>query len=262
MCRCTIRARIRCIDNLTPHLPHAPPHPQTSTLSLRARPVARLLTAALAGAAVLPALGYLLVGATPAALLFALGGYLVAAALAVALMRRAYPYQELGLCNLVTLARLVLTCALLAPLSARGAAWTIVAVATLALLLDGVDGWLARRQQRESAFGARFDMEVDALLGLILALNAWVAECAGPVVMLLGLPRYIFAAAAWHLPWIARPLPESFGRKLVCVVQIAALIALQIPALGSPLAAVTLAVALAALAWSFGRDLLWLWRAR
>ena len=39
----------------------------------------------------------------------------------------------------------------------------------LLLALDGLDGWAARRQGLVSAFGARFDMEVDALLILALA---------------------------------------------------------------------------------------------
>ena len=39
--------------------------------------------------------------------------------------------------------------------------------------LDGVDGWLARRSGIASAFGARFDMEIDALLILVLAVLAW-----------------------------------------------------------------------------------------
>lgn len=257
-----INAKIRRIIDLNANVSHAPSRPETGTLPLRSPPVAQLLAASVAGAAVLTAVGYLLVGATPAAFVLALGGYLGATALSIALLRRGYPYADLGLCNLTTLTRLALACALLAPLVAPAVAWTMVTVAILAFALDGVDGWLARSQGRESAFGARFDMEVDAWLGLVLALNAWAAGTVGAVVILLGLPRYVFAAASWYLPWIARPLPDRFGRKLVCVVQITALIVLQVPALSSPVAIVVVTAALAALTWSFGRDLLWLWRTR
>jgi phosphatidylglycerophosphate synthase len=38
------------------------------------------------------------------------------------------------------------------------------------LALDGLDGWLARRFGLASAYGARFDMEVDGFLILVLAL--------------------------------------------------------------------------------------------
>lgn len=187
-------------------------------------------------------------------------GYLLAVVLIATLMQRGYPFAVLGLGNLVTLLRLVLTSAFLAPLVAPGVVPAMVIVALLALLLDGVDGWLARRQGRESDFGARFDMEVDAALGLVLALNVWTAGTLGPEVLLLGLPRYLFALAAWQLPWIGGTLPERFSRKVVCVVQIVALIALQIPALAGAPAVAIFAAALAALAWSFGRDLLWLRR--
>jgi phosphatidylglycerophosphate synthase len=177
-------------------------------------------------------------------------------------MRQHYPYADLGLCNLVTLGRLLLTSALLAPLTAPGAVWGIVAVASIALTLDGIDGWLARREARESAFGARFDMEVDTALGMILALNAWAAGIAGPLVLLLGLPRYLFALAAWLWPWLDRPLPDRYGRKVVCVAQIAALIALQLPALSGAAGMAIVTVTLVALGWSFGRDVLWLYRNR
>jgi phosphatidylglycerophosphate synthase len=211
---------------------------------------------------ILPAVAWLLVGVEPAALSLALAGYLGGAVTAAAFMRRHYPHAEVGVCNLVTLGRLLLTSALLAPLAAPGAVWGIVAVASLALTLDGVDGWLARREARESTFGARFDMEVDAALGMVLALNAWVAGIGGPAVLLLGLPRYLFAAAAWPWPWLHRPLPDRFGRKVVCVTQIVALIVLQLPALSGIPAAAIITVALLALGWSFGRDVLWLYRNR
>ncbi|THF72629.1 MAG: hypothetical protein E8G75_10490 [Sulfitobacter sp. SK025] len=59
---------------------------------------------------------------------------------------------------------------------------------------------------------------------------------------------------------MAAPLPDRFGRKVVCVIQIAALIALQAPVVSGGIAlSVTLGAALA-LIWSFGRDILWLWR--
>ena len=62
-------------------------------------------------------------------------------------------------------------------------------------LLDGVDGWLARRHRIASAFGARFDMEIDALLILALSVLAWRHEKAGAWVVASGLLRYAFVAA-------------------------------------------------------------------
>ena len=45
------------------------------------------------------------------------------------------------------------------------------------VLLDGVDGRLARKYGASSRFGARFDMEVDAVLICVLALLAWRNHC-------------------------------------------------------------------------------------
>jgi len=190
----------------------------------------------------------------------ALALYLCAAMAAGFLMLQTYPHARLGLCNLMTLLRLVITAAMVVPLlGGGGVQWEIFALAAVALCLDGVDGWLARRQDLASKFGARFDMEVDAALGLLLALNAYATSTAGPVVLLLGLPRYFFAVAGQILPWFAQPLPDRFGRKVVCVIQIAVLIGIQMPIMPPTLATVAIIAAALALCWSFGRDVIWLW---
>jgi len=179
-----------------------------------------------------------------------------------------YPHSRFGACNAVTLLRAGLGASLLTPLLTGDPAagpwsdWVVVGVAVIALSLDGVDGWLARRSGLASSYGARFDMEVDAALALILALHALADGLVGPVVLLLGLMRYAFVAASYPLPWLSAPLPESFGRKLVCVIQIAALIALQLPFLTVPVAQWIAFGAVLALLWSFGRDTIWLWSHR
>jgi phosphatidylglycerophosphate synthase len=242
--------------------PNAGPMPIGGPRHWTRRAGLRLALALAAFAPVVVAVALALVGASPLALALSLGGYLVGAGLSLGLMRRGFPHDSLGMCNLVTLTRLALACALLAPLAGGAAPWAVFAVAALALALDGVDGWLARREGRVSAFGARFDMEVDSALALILALNAWAAGTTGAVVLLIGLPRYVFAAAAWAFPWLDRPVPERFSRKAVCVLQLGTLIALQLPPVAAGLADPVVAVVALALFWSFGRDVLWLWRTR
>ncbi len=207
------------------------------------------------------AAGPLLAG--PGAMAATLGLYLASALLAAWGLMRGYPHATLGLANVTTLLRLVLTASLAAPVLIGGTpGWAVFALATLALSLDGVDGWLARRQRLTSRFGALFDMEVDAALGLILALNAWAAGSVGPAVLILGLPRYLFLLAGRALPWMQADLPDRMSRKAVCVAQITALISLQLPLLPDMWASVILFVAAVALVWSFARDILWLWRAR
>jgi len=174
-----------------------------------------------------------------------------------------YPHRALGLCNVVTLCRLMLVCGLIAALVSPGAgSWTILVLATITLSLDGVDGWLARRGGHVSDFGARFDMEVDGVLALVLALLAYAGGHAGIIVVLLGLPLYLFRAAQYAMPWLTGDLPERFSRKLVCVVQIAVLILVLVPVVDRWLADVVAALTVAALVWSFALDIRLLWRAR
>jgi phosphatidylglycerophosphate synthase len=178
-----------------------------------------------------------------------------------------YPHARLGACNRVTLVRGAIVACLAgataaAALGAPPVGWLPAAMALVALVLDGVDGALARASGLESAFGARFDMETDAALALVLALLAWLGGAAGAWVLALGGLRLVFVAAAALLPWLAAPLPPRAGRKTVCVIQIAALVVLVAPWPGTPVATVTGLAALAALVWSFARDVHWLARVR
>ena len=202
-------------------------------------------------------------GAAPAAIAIATALYLMAATGTGWLIHLTYPHNRLGAANYVTLARLVLVSALLAWLiSGGGPSWAIVAISTLALALDGVDGWFARRQNLVSDFGARFDIEVDSVFALSLAINAAWNPQIGVAVILLGLPRYAFVIAGLALPWMRRDLPERFSRKCVSVVQLAFLIALQVPGLPVTAAMALIALAAIALVWSFAIDIVWLHRLR
>src|SRR5262249_1936144 len=64
--------------------------------------------------------------------------------------------------------------------------WVVPAGALLALALDGIDGWLARQWRVASAFGARFDIETDALVVLGLSLAVFASNRAGPWVLAAG----------------------------------------------------------------------------
>lgn len=190
------------------------------------------------------------------------GLYLAGSALVVRLMRRFYPHDRIGGCNAVTILRGALVAALLPPLLLPGGAAgiAVASVGAAALALDGVDGWLARRSGLVSDFGARFDMEVDAALALILSLHVLTGTEVGAEVLLLGLTRYVFVFAGAVWPALTAPLPQRFRRKLICVLQLAALVVLQLPGLPADVAIWLARAAGVALLWSFAVDIFWLWR--
>lgn len=202
------------------------------------------------------------VGANPQALGFALLSYLVGALLALGLMRRGYPHALLGKGNTVTLLRMAVVAAMLAPVLGDKMPWLLVFLAVGLLVLDGVDGRLARNEGRVSEFGARLDMEIDSILSVVLALNAWAAGLVGPWVLLLALPRYLFIAAAWFLPWLNGQLETSLARRVICVVQGSCLAGLNAPIFPGWMIFLIAVSAAGLLIWSFGRDILWLWRNR
>lgn len=189
--------------------------------------------------------------------------YAIASGIALAHLPRSHPHPRFGAANTVTLIRLggVAVFAALAVeprLVAGSGGWWALALALFLLALDGLDGWLARRQRLASAFGARFDMEVDALLILALAVIAFSQGEVGFWVLGLGLVRYAFVAAGWLWPRLAAPLPPSLRRKSVCVVQVVALTALLAPVVATPVSGLLAATAFAALLWSFAVDVRWL----
>ena len=136
------------------------------------------------------------------------------------------------------------------------AAWLVVVLAAAGIALDGVDGWLARRDGTASHFGARFDMETDALSLLVLTVLVWQHGKAGVWILAAGLMRYAFVAAALALPQLNRPLPERRRRKSAFVASFVLLIVAAAPIVAAPLAQILAATALILLIVSFAIDTL------
>ena len=129
-----------------------------------------------------------------------LGIYALLAALIVWFMPPDLPPPGLGAANQITLVRatLVVPVAALAlqPASPEATAlWWIAGVAAVAIALDGFDGLVARRSGQETRFGARFDMELDAFLMLVLCVLVWRTGRADVWILLIGALRYLFVAA-------------------------------------------------------------------
>ena len=118
---------------------------------------------------------------------------------------------RLGPADRVTLTRATLAVGVAALVADSFAGTTpvtlLVTLTVVALLLDTIDGRVARRTGTTSAFGARFDLEVDAFLILVLSVD--VARTTGTWVLAIGAARYGFVAAGWLLPWLRLSLPAA-----------------------------------------------------
>jgi phosphatidylglycerophosphate synthase len=171
---------------------------------------------------------------------------------------------RLGPASCVTLVRAMLAVgvAALAALSYAHATplALLVTLAAVALALDPVDGWIARRTGTVTARGARFDGEVDAFL--ILALSVYVAATLGAWVLAIGFARYVFLAGELLLPWMRTPLPPRRWRKVVAATQGVLLTVAAADVLPRGLMQALLGVALALLLVSMGECVWWLWRRR
>jgi phosphatidylglycerophosphate synthase len=137
---------------------------------------------------------------------------------------------------------------------------TLVCMTAVALALDAVDGYVARRTGTAWELGARFDMEVDAFL--IFVLSVFLVRPIGAWVLIIGGMRYAFVVGGWVVPWMRGRLPPRQWRKVVAAVQGIVLMVAAAGVLPGPLAVVAVASALALLVESFARDVLWLWHHR
>ena len=230
----------------------------TTTRAIQTGPAAGLiaqvlLLAVLAGTAALGAVGWT-------------AGIACAVSMATALARGLArgPGERLGPASWVTLARATLAVGVAALAADSFTHDTpvalLVTLAAVALVLDAVDGWLARRTGTATALGARFDGEVDAFL--ILALSVYVAPACGAWVLAIGAARYLFLAGEWLLPWMRAPLPPRRWRKVVAATQGVVLTVAAAGVLPLALTQALLLAALALLTASMGECTWWLWRRR
>src|SRR6516162_1222597 len=134
----------------------------------------------------------------------------------------------------------------------------LVTLSTVALVLDAVDGQVARRTGTATPLGARIDGEVDAFL--ILLLSIAVSQDYGGWVLVIGAARYALLVAGWLVPWLAAPLPPRYWGKVVAAVQGIVLTVAASGLLDRRTGMIAVAAALLLLAESFGRNVIWLYR--
>ena len=224
-------------------------------------PARALLVGLLAvGAGLVPAVATSLLSPFSAA--GAVLGYLLGAAL----IGGAWRAPRFGVANAVTLARLVGTCwvgALTIEAAVAGLGigdrLLLIGLAAGCLVLDGIDGRVARARGEVSGFGARFDMETDALLLLWLSLVIPVLGVAGWWTVAVSGLRYGYLVASWFIPALRVPLYYSYPRKVAAAIGgISLVTALTVDLVwpGWP-ASLSVFLGLACLCWSFGRDIAW-----
>ena len=96
-------------------------------------------------------------------------------------LRAHHPFDRVGIANQITMMRGVLALLLLSSVGMGQTPQLQIAALSIAMIssaLDAADGWAARRTRMSSTYGARFDMETDALL--ILTLACWRGSSTRP----------------------------------------------------------------------------------
>lgn len=141
---------------------------------------------------------------------------------------------------------------------APAAQLSVAVIGLVCVILDGVDGWLARRLDQATDFGARYDVEVDAATVMVLSIALLVCGIGGWWVLLLGGWRYGYVLAQLVAPALRRPLPHRYSRKVIGASVAGSQIGvLVLDAVGVPslVTTVVMAATLAVLSWSFIRDI-------
>jgi phosphatidylglycerophosphate synthase len=180
-------------------------------------------------------------------------------------IRRTEQPLHFGHANRVTLFRAILV-ALVAslmgstPTPEMATAASIVAI--VALTLDGVDGWVARKTNGISDYGAHLDMELDSIFMLVLCVMVFDWEHAGAWVLFCGIARYAWIVTQSMVVWFRRPLMPAFRRKTACVIGVAGLSLALAPWPVGTINTVLAAIATLTLAISFSIDIIWLFRHR
>lgn len=124
-------------------------------------------------------------------------------------------------------------------------------------LADLLDGFVARRQHRQTELGQRLDIETDAA-GLLVALLVAISLDRLPTfTLLVGLAYYLFLFGIWwrrqrHLPLVAlQPRPYA---RIVAGVQMGLVAMALLPLFNPPFTGIAAALVMTPLLVGFGRD--------
>ena len=93
--------------------------------------------------------------------------------------------------------------------------YAFLVLGIIILVLDGLDGYYARKYHTVSAFGDVFDKEVDALFVLTFGVLIVDKQLAGGWILLPGLLRYGYVIGLSFLDRQPSPAGKSFRRQFV-----------------------------------------------
>lgn len=150
-------------------------------------------------------------------------------------------YPDLGAGTLATLLRGILLAAvsgfLFSPRPPDGLAWIPAILFTAAMVLDILDGVLARRSGRQTELGESFDLALDRL-GVLIGSALAVGYRVLPWPFLsIGLAGYLFEFGRWARRRAGREireLPLRFSRRPMAGVMMGFLSAVLWPIVGPP----------------------------
>ncbi len=170
-------------------------------------------------------------------------------------------YPDLGAGTLVTLLRGILLAAvggfLFSPRPHGPLAWAPAILFTAAMLLDFLDGYLARQSGRQSKLGEAFDLALDSL-GMLIgsALAVWYRVLPWPFLT-IGFAGLLFQLGRWaqrRSGREVRELPPSRSRRPIAGLMMGFLSAMLWPIVGPPVTTLAGLFFLAPLLASFARD--------
>tara|TARA_B100001564_G_scaffold11381_1_gene9226 strand:- start:76 stop:546 length:471 start_codon:yes stop_codon:yes gene_type:complete len=136
----------------------------------------------------------------------------------------------------------------------------IVILAVLSFMLDGLDGFIARKYNHVTKFGEIIDQESDNFLMLVLSISLYLNREVGMYIFLIPLYRYIFILYMSRYSWLKIELPSSQFRKFACAFTILLMIIAQDSYLGHKNTIILVFLSLFIITFSFAKDIIWLYR--
>nr|WP_233265077.1 CDP-alcohol phosphatidyltransferase family protein [Halomarina oriensis] len=166
-------------------------------------------------------------------------------------------YATFGLANALTTGRGLLLAVLAGLFAVPNPGWLPALLYGSVVLLDVLDGPVARARDRTSVLGTRLDTAVDAA-GLLVAGGLGVALGTLPVWFLaVGAARYCYVAGLW---WRRRrglhvgTLPPSRVRRPLAALQMVVTAAALAPVVGPPVTTLVATVAMTPFVVGFSLD--------